>query len=204
MFDSLGLAVQDVAAVVTLVLPGFIAVSLFELTTPQIARDRPALLWTLWSLAASLILYPATHAFFRLAGWPRDALDPEFYLSLLAIAAALGYVAGRLVGSERGRRLTRLAKILLPGAVWVEVLSMRNYVVIHLNDGTLLFGYPRRYTDDPTDSVREVYLEQPMLLTLDPESGEKKYAPLPEADGVLVDSSRIHFIEVLRADTNID
>lgn len=197
MFESLGLPVQDVATVVVLFLPGFIAVSLFELTTPQIARDRPALLWGLWSLAASLILFPAAHGIFRLADWPRDALDPEFYLTLLAVGATLGYGTGRIVGTERGQQITKLLKILIPPWVWVEILSSRSYLVVHLNDGTVLYGYPRRYTDDRREQVREVYLEQPMLLTRDPDSGQERYVPLPEAQGILIESSNIQFIEVL-------
>lgn len=199
MFDSLGLAVQDVATVVALFLPGFISVSLFQLTTPQIARDRPALLWGLWSLAASLVLFPAVHGVFRLADWPRDALDPEFYLTLLAAAAVLGYGGGRLAGSARGQRITQFLRILISPWVWVEVLSSRSYIVIHLNDGTVLYGYPRRYTDDPREAVREVYIEQPMLLATDAETGKEKYVSLPEALGILVDSSKIQFIEILRS-----
>jgi hypothetical protein len=199
MFQGLGLAVQDVATVVVLFLPGFVAVSLFEFTNPQIARQRPALQWTLWSLATSLVLFAGTHGVFRTADWPRDALDPEFYLALLGIAAIGGYAVGRSAGSDRGRQLTKSLKILLPPWVWVEVLSSRAYAVLHLDDGTVLFGYPRRYTDDPKEQVREVYLEQPMILARDLDSGEDKYVPLPEADGVLVESSKIRFIEMLRA-----
>ena len=197
MFESLGLAVQDVATVVVLFLPGFVAVSLFEITNPQIARHRPALQWGLWSLAASLVLFAGTHGIFRLADWPRDALDPEFYLVLLATAGIVGYGLGRLTGSQRGRRITKFFKILLPPWVWVQILSSERYVVVHLNDGTVLFGYPRRYTDDPREQIREVYLEQPMVLARDPESGEEHYVSLPEAEGVLVESSKIQFIEVL-------
>ncbi len=70
MFDSLGLAVQDLATVAAFVLPGFVFVSLLDSTIPQIRRDRPPLLWALWSLAASLVLFSATHSVFRLADWP--------------------------------------------------------------------------------------------------------------------------------------
>ncbi len=58
----------------------------------------------------------------------------------------------------------------LPPWVWVEVLSPRSYAVLHLDDGTVLYGYPRRYTDDPRETLRELYLEQPMVLTHDPQS----------------------------------
>ena len=197
MLESLGLAVQDVATVVVLFLPGFIAVSLFELTTPQIARDRPALLWALWSLAASLFLFSAVHGVFRVADWPREPLDPQFHLSLLTVGGVLGYAAGRLAGTETGRKITKRLKVLIPPWVWVEVLASRNYVVVHLTDGTRLFGYPRRYTDDPREQVREVYLEQPMVLALDPQSGQEEYVPLPQAQGLLVDSTKIQFIQVL-------
>ena len=200
MFESLGLVVQDVATVVVLFLPGFVAVSLFEITNPQIARHRPAIQWGLWSLATSLVLFSAIHGIFRVAGWPRDALDPEFYLTLLGMAGAVGYGLGRAAGSDRGRRVTKLLRILLPPWVWVEVLSSRSYAVIHLDDGTVLFGYPRRYTDDPREQVREVYLEEPMVLVQDAESGEERYVPLPEVEGVLVESSKIQFIEMLRAE----
>jgi len=122
-------------------------------------------------------------------------------LALLGAAALIGYSLGRLAGSKTGGQITRSLKILLPPWVWVEVLSTRAYVVIHPIDGTVLYGYPRRYTDDPKESVREIYLEQPMLLSRDPASGEERYVTLPEADGVLIESSKIQFIEVLRADS---
>lgn len=199
MFGDFGLAVQDLASAVTLLLPGFVAVSLFEITNPGIARDRQPLQWVMWSLAVSMLLFAGIHGVYSIADWPRHPLDPEFYVGLLAAATLIGYVTGRSAGSVRGRNLTRSLRILLPPWVWVEVLSERRWVVVHLMDGTILYGYPRRYTDDPREATRELYLEQPSILSI---SGQDiRYRRLPEADGVLIDSTQIQFIEVMQGAT---
>ena len=199
MPQGLGLAVtRDLATIVALFLPGFIAVSLFGLTNRQIARNRPALQWALWSLAVSLVLVAPTHAVFGILGWPRSALDPQFYLALLALAIFMGYSAGRLAGTERGRRVTTRLHILLSPWTWVQVLSSRRSVVVHLNDGTVLYGYPRHYTDDPREEIRELYSTQPMVLTEDAETGDEQFILLPETEGVLIESSQIRFIQLLQ------
>ena len=97
-------------------------------------------------------------------------------------------------GSAPGGRGTHLLRILLPPWVWVEVMTMRRWVVVHLADGTILYGYPRRYTDDPRERTRELYLEHPQVLSS--VDGNKQYVPFPEAAGVLVESSQIQYIEV--------
>ncbi len=149
----------------------------------------------MWSLAYSVLLYAAMHALYAWATWPHDPLDPQFYGGLIGAALLSGYLAGRAAGSQRGREITRSLGILLPPWVWVEVLAQRSWLVIHLTDGTTLYGYPRRFTDDPRESVREIYLEQPQI-EVDRE-GAKQFVPLPETAGVLVDSTQIRMIEVM-------
>lgn len=149
----------------------------------------------MWSLVFSLLLFAAVHSVYRWAEWPRDPLDPQFYAGLLAVAALVGYLTGRAAGSPWGRWLTRRLRILLPPWVWVEVMTTRQWVVVHLLDGTKLWGYPRRFTDDSRERTKELYLEHPHILSEGGESGA--YLPFPQADGVLIDSSQIQFIEFL-------
>ena len=195
MFAGFGPEVQNLASAITLLLPGFLAVSLFELSNRDIARDRQPLQWVMWSLTYSVLLFAALHALYAWANWPRDPLDPEFYAGLIAIGLLAGYLSGRAAGSRHGRKLTRKLKLLLPAWIWVEVFTLEQWVVVHLTDGTILYGYPRRYTDDPRETVREIYLESPHILA--DFGDEKRFMPYPESEGVLIDSQRIALIQVL-------
>jgi hypothetical protein len=194
VFSSFGLPVKDLASAITLLLPGFVAVSLFEAANPGLARHRQTMQWVMWSLTVSLLFYAAAHAAFVQLCWPHDPLDPEFYSSLLAASSIFGYVAGRLAGSEVGRDLTRRAGILIPPWVWVETMSSRRWVVVHLKSKAILYGYPRRFTDDPRENVRELYITNAMIL-----SGEDypRFKPFAETDGVLICSSEIEFVQFL-------
>ncbi|MHB8683106.1 MAG: DUF6338 family protein [Dehalococcoidia bacterium] len=181
MFTDLPLATRDLASAITLLLPGFVAVSLFEITNPAIARDRQALQWVMWSLVVSLLLFAAVHGLYALVDWPRSPLDPQFYVGLLLSAILVGYGTGRSAGTERGRHITQQLRILLPPWVWVAVLTQRRWVVVHLTDGTILYGYPQRFTDDPREHTRELYLEEPSILSVSEQGTMYKRLPKPRA-----------------------
>jgi hypothetical protein len=178
-------------------------ISLFEVTNPAISRDRQPLQLSLWSLALGLVLFAGVHRVYAWADWPRNPLDPQFYAGLLVIAALGGYTTGRTAGSNSGREWAHRLRFLVSSWVWVEVMRSRpsasrtgvRYVVVHLLDGTKLYGYPRYFTDDPRETVREVYLEQPHVFG--GEAGKEAYLPLPRAAGVLIESSQVQFIEFL-------
>ena len=197
MFQPLGTAAKDLATVVVLFLPGFIAVSLFEASNPQLTRIRPSLQWALWSLAVSLVLYAAVFGIYSSFNWPLNALDARLYLPLMVLAAVLGYGCGRLAGTEVGRRLARFFRVFVPPWVWVDVMLSRHHIIVHLQDGTRISGYPRRFTDDPTQDVREVYLEYPYILIETEESGPGEWRAFPQTEGVLIASPQIKFIQVL-------
>jgi hypothetical protein len=200
VFDSLPSSVRDVSAAITFLLPGFLAVSLFEVTNPSLARDRLPLQWTMWSLATSLLLYSAAYGLYSWFDWPRAPLDYEFFVPRILGSIAIGWTLGWLAGSERGRGLTRRLKLFIRAWVWVEVMSEAvtvsvggrtrkeaRWVVIHLKDGTRLYGYPRRYTDDRREEVRELYITEPHRY----DAEEGRFLPIPDSAGLLVSTSEI-------------
>jgi hypothetical protein len=142
VFDQFGVAVQDLGAAISLLLPGFIFVWLFDLTSKSTPRDRPDIQSVMLSLSVSLIIYAAVHAFYKWMSWPRDPLDPEFYIGLLLTAASLGYASGRSLGFPVVREALSRAGVLIEPQPWVQALASQRWIIIHLTDGTILYGYP--------------------------------------------------------------
>jgi hypothetical protein len=103
------------------------------------------------SLALSLVIYAVIHWLYSQLAFPRDPLDPEFFIGLFLASALVGYAAGRGLGSEFGRAWMGRLQILIPPEPWVQVLSAKKWVVVHLTDGTVLYGFPFLYSDQPKD-----------------------------------------------------
>src|SRR5215211_1517609 len=141
MFEQFGVAVQDLGAAIGLLLPGFIFVWVFDLANRATSRDRPDIQSVMLSLALSLVIYAPVHASYSGLALPRDPLAPEFYIGLFLTAAVIGYVCGRMAGSDLGRDVMDGLGILIPPEPWVQALSSKKWVVVHLTDGTVLHGF---------------------------------------------------------------
>ncbi|MFA7248538.1 MAG: DUF6338 family protein [Dehalococcoidia bacterium] len=195
MLSEVSALAKDLAAVATFLLPGFLCLALFDLANRRIARQRPDLTWILWSLTISLLIVPLTANVFARLGRSHDTLDPTFYLATIVFAAVTGYLGGRLAGAGFGRGFAHWLGLVLPVWVWIEVFAEARWVIVHMTDGTQLYGFPRRFTDDPREATKELYLTFPSVLT-NTDCGEE-FVALDRTEGVLVDSTRIAYIQVI-------
>ncbi len=200
MFSGIGDVAEDIAGAIAFLLPGFLAIAAYEATSPSIARSRSVWQWTMWSLTVSLLLFAALNGLYKLADWPRQATDPEFYSVLFGVALAGGYLAGRASATQRARELLRPFKFLQPRWIWYEVVQEPNKgLVVHLVDGTVLYGYPAKFTDDSREDVREVLLTDAHLLIRQAD-GTDVWERFESTDGVLVESPQVRFIQLLAED----
>jgi hypothetical protein len=67
---------------------------------------------------------------------------------------------------------------------------------VHLKDGTVFYGFPRRYTDDPREHSREIYLTYPMTLTDTP--GGQAFVEMPRTEGILIESANVLYVQIIQ------
>jgi hypothetical protein len=201
VFADLGDTAASIAAAIAFLVPGFLAISTFEAFSPTIARDRSQWHWTMWSLTVSLILAAGLSGVYKELEWPRNAKDPEFYLGLFTVAVLGGILAGWLSRWELVRRLAKNLGLLQPRWIWFETLREPDrYVTVHLLDGSVIYGYPSKFTDDSREDVREVYLTEAQMLIKGESGQEDRWEKFPSTDGVLIESPRIRFIRLMAAE----
>src|SRR5438132_3058143 len=197
MFESLGHTAESLAGAVGFLLPGFLAISSYEATSPSIARNRSVWHWTMWSLTVSLLLVAVIHRIYKEFGWPRETTDPEFYGALIGVAIVGGYACGRVSAFSPVRQLVRRSRFLQPRWIWFEVMrEPERYIIVHLRDGTVLYGYPRKCTDDSREDTREVFLTDAHILVKS-RHGSDVWMRFPDTDGVLVESPDNQFVQLL-------
>jgi len=197
MFEALGDVPQDVAGAIAFLLPGFLAISAFEAASPSIAKSRRIWQWTLSSLVVSLLLAAAMNAMYGAVDWPHKATDPEFYTGLFVVGWTGGFSLGKLSATERARRLARRLGLLQPRWIWYEVMREESrYVIVHLVDDTVLYGYPRKFTDDAREDTREIFLTDAYML-INPAHGPQRWQRFPETEGVLVESPQIRYVQLV-------
>jgi len=205
MFAALGDTGESITAAIAFLLPGFLAISTYEAFSPSIARDRSIWHWTMWSLIVSLVLVAAMHGLYWSLGLPRDTTDPEFYIGLFAVAIVGGYGTGRLTATSTARDVASRLKMLQPRWIWFEVMSKPGrYVVVHLTDGSVLYGFPIKYTDDSREDVKEILLASPSLLIKGEDGEPDKWEPYPNTEGVLLESTQIKLIQLLEDERPLD
>ena len=152
----------------------------------------------MWSLAVSLPLFAAFTGLYDVAGWPNDPVDPEFYFGLFGSAFLGGFVCGRASTYPRFRDVQRRVGLSDPHSTWVDVMGQRDfYIIVHLRDGTVLFGYPSAFTDDPRKENKEVFLTEAARLRRRDDTDPGEWSAFPSTEGVLVDASTIAFIQLI-------
>lgn len=110
-------------------------------------------------------------------------------------------MAGRLSGTNRARDLTRQLKLIQPRWIWLKVVSKHDrYVIVHLIDGSVIYGYPSEFTDDSREETREMLLTYPHFLVKDPDGGADTWESYPNTEAVLIESSQVKLIQLLTPD----
>ncbi len=78
-------------------------------------------------------------------------------------------------------------------SVWYQILNRKvTYIVLHLNDGRRLYGWPQDWPDSPLSG--HFYIVQASWLI---DSGEDIYLPAANVDGILISASSVHWIEFM-------
>ena len=150
------------------------------------------------SLVVSLPLFAAFSGAYDKLDWPNDPTDPEFYFGLFGGAFVGGYGVGMLSLTNGARDLLRRMRISDPRRTWVDVVGRPDsYIIVHLKDGTVLYGYPSNFTDDPREQVREIFLTEARRLRQKDDSDPGAWEEFPSTEGVLIESTRINLIQLV-------
>ncbi len=198
MLESLAPDVKNIATLVVLLLPGFLFISTFQAVNIAFARHRSAWEWTMRSLVVSLPIFAMFSAAYDRLGWPGEPTDPEFYLGLFGGAFVAGYAAGIGTGTQTARDLQRKLGFSDPRTIWADVIGQPgSYVIVHLKDGSVIFGYPSSFTNDPREDTREVFLREAARLRRHDDADSGVWEAFSDTDGVLVESSEISFIQLV-------
>ena len=149
------------------------------------------------SLILGLPLFAVFHGLYDIANLKNKTTDPGFYLGLFCGALIIGYVLGRLSRLPLAKSFQQKLGFSDPKTSWADVMGQPEaYVIVHLNDKTVLYGYPNVFTDDPREEVRELYLIDAHVLT-DDGSGGEAFARFEGTEGILVESSQIKLIQLV-------
>jgi len=174
--------IGNVAELVLFILPGYLATQLRDFlirTRKPDNFERFA-----WSLFLSLVAYLPTTQVMKWAyggGWRQRtnvSLDNLlFIIVLFGFAMATGYVAARLNTSRRLQGVLRRWHVDTSEHpnVWNEIWQCERgapWVIVRLKDGGECFGALRRYSVDPNDSYRELWLF-PVAESADPDQEPK-------------------------------
>ncbi|MEX0730267.1 MAG: DUF6338 family protein [Aquisalimonadaceae bacterium] len=114
--------------------------------------------------------------------------------SVLFHSLALPLILGAIIHHDLHTALFRSLKVTdktSRSSVWQDVyVSEKRHVVVHLNDGRRIYGWPMYFSHDPTDSF--IYLFQPAWITKD-----QKYVEAG-THGILIKNEMILFVEFMK------
>jgi len=189
--SDVALTADDVAALLTYVVPGFLARQGYRTRFP--GRDHPAGEVLIVSAVLSLPLVA-----FISAVLPGAQEPTQFgYVALLVVFSfGLGYLAAVARGTQRVKDFLseKLKYQLVPeGSIYSQTLkhmSPTGQVTIELKDGRRVAGMPRNGPQYKDDGINELYLTNPKALGHDDvwvTVGEGLIIPLTEVSNILLD-----------------
>lgn len=187
---------KDTLQFLQYVLPGFLAAWVFYGLTShpkpsQFERVVQALILTfivhviLTLIREGLVYVGRTIA---IRPWDDMANAAWSVMVALALGATLAFYANndRFHNWLRGRGFTTRTS---HPSEWFSVLSKTvTFVVLHLDDGRRLYGWPKEWPIDP--DAGQFYIMQPSWIGEDGNVIE-----LPQTEGVLIRSKDIHWVE---------
>ena len=191
----------SVPAILLLLLPGFVALQVFNsVSHKRRLSDLESLLWVL--LLAFLMLGPTTVVWHwidsdvpSVGSLIRDpqSVPIRVAAALYLLAPVLGLILGRLDRSVAlERHLLRIGIDLKRRQdVWFLAFRDAYFVVVYLKSGELIYGWPLMSTTDRAGGAAELYLQSTKVW--DRSVGDWKEQP--DIDGIWVDASSIERIE---------
>lgn len=191
----------SVPAILLLLLPGFVALQVFNsVSHKRRLSDLESLLWVL--LLAFLMLGPTTVVWHwidsdvpSLGSLIRDPQSVPIRVAagLYLLAPWFGLILGRLDRSIALEQYLLKVGIDLKRRQDVWFLAFRDayFVVVYLKSGELIYGWPLMSTTDRAGGAAELYLQNTKVW----DRGVGDWKEQPEIDGIWVDASSIERIE---------
>ena len=189
---------KDTLQLLQYVLPGFLAAWVFYGLTShakpsQFERVVQALILTfivhaLLTIVREVFLFAGK--MISVGSWNYTAAAVWSVIIALTLGAALAHYANndRFHNWLRARGFTTRTS---HPSEWFSVLSRTvTFVVLHLDDGRRLYGWPKEWPIDPDGG--QFYIIQPSWID---ENGDA--IELPQTDGVLVRSRDVHWVEFI-------
>jgi Family of unknown function (DUF6338) len=164
--------IKDLFPILLFLLPGFVSVGVIEVLCVRKAKDVfgrvvEALIFTMLNLASFLVVRSLLELVPEIK-FGHDQFFTPGNVSLMALCALIIGIAFAaeinhewVLGTLNNRfHLTR--KTAKP-STWNETWThARKYVVVHLDDGRRIYGWPTFYSDDPEE--RALFLEDASWL----------------------------------------
>ena len=191
---------SDIITILQYLLPGFIAAWIFYALTSypkqsQFERVIQALIFTMVIQGLVLVIQYCAENIYQLS-WSKNIN----LVSSLIVSIMFGLVISYFANNDKFHKLLRYFKITKEtsyASEWFGAFSDRiTYVVLHLNDGRRIYGWPVEWPTEPNNG--HFLLKDSNWLGDD--NSEK---PLTGVDGILIDGSNVEFVEFMELNQEI-
>lgn len=191
---------SDVISILQYLLPGFIAAWIFYALTSypkqsQFERVIQALIFTM--IVQGLVLsvqFSVENV--RPLSWSKNT---NFTFSLI-ISIIFGLIISYFANNDKFHKLLRYFKITKEtsyASEWFAAFSDNiTYVVLHLNDGRRIYGWPIEWPTEPNNG--HFLLKDSNWL-----KDDNSEIPLEGVDGILIDGSNVELVEFMEVNQEI-
>ena len=195
------MATSDVPVILLLLLPGFVAVQVYNwVSHKRRLTDFETLLWIL--LASFALLAPTATVWHELDDEVPSvrelvtnpaALPMRVAGALYLFAVPVGWVAGHLDRNRLSERGFSKLQIDLKRRHDVWYLAFRDayYVIVYLKSGVMIYGWPMMTTTNREGSAAELYLTNTGIW----DSEAQGWIGQEDVDGMWIDAASIERIE---------
>jgi hypothetical protein len=192
-------SITEIVPILFFLLPGFLTAKMLELLViakPKDVFDRvvQAFVFTFVNLVCFTFARWCIEKMFNVNFDHVEFFTAKNLLLMAACAAVIAVVCSYEMKNEHVLNLLRkvnVTKKTYKSCTWVETFDhAEKFVVVHLKDGRRIYGWPRFYSDDPTE--RAIFLEAASWL------GDKNELLNTPRISILLDvNSGIQLIEFL-------
>ena len=191
---------KDFVSILQYLLPGFVSAWVFYGLTSypkpsQFERVVQAMIFTLFTQATLNIVeftLKSIGKFWSIARWSGSSN----LIWSIVIALSMGLVFSYFANNDKLHKLLRKFNMTREGSYpteWFKAFLNVTYVVLHLNDGRRLYGWPSEWPSVPTEGHFLIF--RPAWLI---EEGEKlKEEPIPGVENILINVNDVKWVEFL-------
>ena len=191
---------SDIITILQYLLPGFIAAWIFYALTSypkqsQFERVIQALIFTMVVQGLVLVIQYCAENIFQFS-WSKNIN----LVSSLIVSITFGLVISYFANNDKFHKLLRYLKITKEtsyASEWFGAFSDRiTYVVLHLNDGRRIYGWPVEWPTEPNNG--HFLLKDSNWL-----KDDNSEIPLTGVDGILIDGSNVELVEFMELNQEI-